>query len=140
MLVNLGATGANLLFDVIFYLTLPTHAKVIGLAVGYSLSYGIGTVVFTLMLRRRIRATRRTHVIRTYVRLTVAGVLAALAGEVVLRLIGEGSDSTPLHAFGTVCAITLVVTAVFVLLARRMRVTELGQLVELLPGRSRATA
>jgi putative peptidoglycan lipid II flippase len=140
MLVNLGATGANLLFDVIFYVTLPTHAKVIGLALGYSLSYAIGTVVFTLKLRRRIRATRRTHVIRTYVRLTVAGLIAAAAGELVLRVIGEGAESGPLRALGTVLAVTAVTLPVFIVLARRMRITELGQLVELLPGRSRAAA
>jgi putative peptidoglycan lipid II flippase len=140
MLVNLGATGANLLFDVIFYVTLPTHAKVIGLALGYSLSYAIGTVVFAIKLRRRIRVSRRTHVIRTYVRLTVAGAVAAAAGEVVLRLIGEAGASSPLHALGAVLAVTAVALPVFVMLARRMRVTELGLLVELLPGRSRAPA
>jgi putative peptidoglycan lipid II flippase len=140
MLINLVATAVNLAIDVALYLTLPTPDKVIGLAVGYSLSYVLGTVVFTLLLRRRIVATERTYVIRTHVRLVVAGLLAAIPAEIITHLIGSGTASKPLGALATVAAAASVGLLVFVLVARRLRVSELNELLALLPGRFQPAA
>lgn len=136
MLVNLGATALNLAIDLALYLTLPTRDKAVGLALGYSLSYVVGTLVFTLMLRRRMVAPRRTHVIRTYVRLALAGVIAAVPTALAVHLIGAGTPSTPLRAIATTVVAAAVGLIVFVLIARRLRIRELDQMLSTLPRRA----
>jgi putative peptidoglycan lipid II flippase len=136
MMVNLWATAVNLAIDVTLYLTLPNRDKAVGLALGYSLSYVFGTVVFSVMLRRRMAPTQRTHVIRTYVRLALAGLIAAVPADLVLRLIGSGRQATPLGAGLAVVVAAAVGLVVFVLVTRRLRVRELDQLLRTLPGRA----
>ena len=70
-LVNATITAVNVAADVLLYLVLPPRAKVVGLAVGFSLSYAVGTLVFAALLRRRIGRSRR-DVGRTHARLAVA--------------------------------------------------------------------
>jgi putative peptidoglycan lipid II flippase len=136
MLINLVATAVNVGIDVLLFFTLPTGDKVIGLALGYSLSYVFGTIIFTVMLRRRLVATEPTYVIRTHVRLILAGLLAAIPAELITRLIGSSTESKPLGALATIAAAATAGLVVFVLIARRLRVRELEELLTMLPGRS----
>jgi putative peptidoglycan lipid II flippase len=136
MLVNIAATAVNVGLDFLLYFTLPTRDKAIGLALGYSLSYYLGALIFTIMLRRRMVAAEPTHVIRTYVRLLFAGLIAAIPVELITRLIGSGTASKPLGALLTVVVAVLAGLVVFVLVARRMRIGELSALLRMLPGRS----
>ena len=136
MLVNVGATVVNLVLDVVLFVVLPTRDKVIGLALGYSLSYFVGALIFTLMLRRRMVARTPTHVIRTYVRLILAGLITAIPVVAITRLIGFDTESKPLGALVTIVVAGSAGLAVFVLIARRLRVRELEQLVGMLPGRA----
>ena len=135
MLINVAATAVNLIVDVILYITLPTRDKAFGLALGYSASYVLGAAIFTIMLRRRIVATEPTHVIRTHVRLILAGLVAAVPAELITRLIGSETESRPLGALADIVATAAVGIVVFILIARRLRVREVGELLELLPGR-----
>jgi len=135
MLVNLAATAINVLADVILYVSLPNRDKAFGLALGYSLSYVIGTAIFTVKLRRRMVAGERTHVIRTHVRLALAGIVAAIPAVAVDRLIGSQRESHPLGAIADLVAAGLAGLVVFVLVARRLRVREVDELLQLLPGR-----
>jgi putative peptidoglycan lipid II flippase len=136
MLVNVAATAVNLLLDVVLYVTLPTRDKAIGLALGYSLSYVVGALVFTLLLRRRMVAAEPTHVIRTHVRLLLAGLIAAIPVELITRLIGSGTAAKPVGALITVAVAGVPGLVVFVLIARRLRIQELDALWRMLPGRS----
>jgi putative peptidoglycan lipid II flippase len=133
MLVNLVITAINLALDVVLYVELPAADKVVGLAVGYSASYFVGTVVFAVKLRRRLGATRRTTVIRTHVRLVVAAVTAAIPAELlavaVRHAVGTGSGGS----LATIVVAAPVAVGGFLLIARRMRVEELGQLARMLP-------
>ncbi|HVW80049.1 MAG TPA: murein biosynthesis integral membrane protein MurJ [Mycobacteriales bacterium] len=132
-LVNLVITGINLLIDGILYVALPGSDKVVGLAVGYSASYFIGTVVFAVKLRRRLTATRRTHVIRTYVRLIVAAVVAAVPAELLALAIRHAAGSGTGGSLAALVVSAPVALFCFVMLARRMRVRELGQLAGMMP-------
>jgi putative peptidoglycan lipid II flippase len=136
MLVNLWATAANLVLDVGLYVLLPNRDRAVGLALGYSLSYVIGTAIFTVKLRRRFTATHPTHVIRTYVRLGVAGVVAAVPTLLLTRLISGHTTATPLNALITIVVASAVGLGVFVLIVRRMRVSELADVMRMLPGRA----
>jgi putative peptidoglycan lipid II flippase len=133
MLVNLWITGLNLAVDVLLYAVLPSQDKVVGLAAGYSISYAVGTVVFAAKLRRRFTATQPTHVIRTHVRLIVAALVAAVPTMLLITAVGHGVGPGPGGSLITIVAAAPVGIATFVLLARRMRIAELQQLVGLLP-------
>jgi putative peptidoglycan lipid II flippase len=138
MLVNIGVTAINLIADIILLVTLNGRAKIIGLGVGYSLSYVVGTVVFALLLRRRMTPNRATHVIRTHVRLLVAAVIAAVPTYLVSRVVTDQAGDGPT---GAVLALALASGAgliVFWLVIRRLRVREVDQLLRMLPGRSHA--
>ncbi len=135
MLVNLWITALNLAADVLLYAVLPSGDRVIGLAAGYSLSYAVGTVVFAIKLRRRLAATRRSFVIRTHVRLVVAALVAAVPTELLAVGIRRGLGTGTGGSLATIALAAPAGTVCFVMLARRMRIQELHQLVGLLPFR-----
>ncbi|HVV77605.1 MAG TPA: murein biosynthesis integral membrane protein MurJ [Mycobacteriales bacterium] len=139
MLVNLWITGLNLAADVLLYVVLPSGDRVVGLAAGYSISYAAGVIVFAVKLRRRLAATQRTFVIRTHVRLIVAALVAAVPTELLILVLRHATGTGTTGALATIAVAAPVGAGCFVLLARRMRIPELHQLVGLLPvGRFRA--
>jgi putative peptidoglycan lipid II flippase len=138
MIVNLWVTVINLAVDVALYFPLRGHNVAVGLAVGYSVSYFAGALIFMVRLRRRLVPTDRTNVIRTHVRLLVAAVLAAIPIELVTHLISQDRQDTPLGAFITIVIAGGAGLVVFVLVARRLRIGEIEQLRRMLPHRSRA--
>jgi putative peptidoglycan lipid II flippase len=140
MLINVLATAVNLAVDVALYLVLPTRDKVIGLAVGYSVSYAVGTLIFAVKLRRRFVATQRTYVIRTHIRLLVAGLVAAVPVELITHLIGGAHQARPLGALLTIIVAGVPGLAVFILVARRLRIREIDELVAMVPGRGSRVA
>jgi putative peptidoglycan lipid II flippase len=138
MVVNVWVTVINLLVDVALYIPLRAHNIAVGLAVGYSVSYAFGAMIFTVKLRRRLVATERTNVIRTHVRLLLAAIVAAVPAEIVTHLIGQHTQNTPVGAFVTILVASGVGLVTFFLVARRLRVGEIDQLRRMLPGRSRS--
>jgi putative peptidoglycan lipid II flippase len=133
MIVNLWITALNLAADVLLYAVLPPEHRVVGLAAGYSLSYAVGTVVFAAKLRGRFVARQRTYVIRTHVRLIVAACVAAVPIELVALAMRHAAGSGATGSLATVAVAAPAGVVTFVLLARRMRIRELEQLVGLLP-------
>jgi putative peptidoglycan lipid II flippase len=133
--VNFVITAINVILDVILYFALPTGDKVIGLSIGYSASYVVGTLVFAYRLRRRLGATRPTFVIRTYVRLLVAAVVAAVPTLVVASLVRRAAGTGALGSLATLVVTVPVTALAFVWLVRRMRVRELEQLMAMVPFR-----
>jgi putative peptidoglycan lipid II flippase len=134
MVVNVWVTVVNLVLDVILYVALDAKDIGVGLAVGYSVSYFVGAAIFTIKLRQRLVVTERTHVIRTHVRLLVAAVAAAVPVELVTHLIGHDTQNTTGGALLTIVVGAGMGLLVFVLVARRLRVSELDQLRRMLPG------
>lgn len=135
MLVNIVTTAINLAAAAALYLVLPARDKVIGLALGYSISYAIGAVIFAVMLRRRLVATTRTYVVRTHIRLILAAAVAAVPIEVVTHLISQSTQSKPPGALLTIVIAGAPGLLVFGIIARRLRIPEIDQMARLLPGR-----
>jgi murein biosynthesis integral membrane protein MurJ len=108
--------------------TLPPRWIVVGVGVGMSLGYGFGAVLSFLVLRRRIGGVEGRSIVRTYSRLVVACVLAAIPALVVTRglhhLLGH---SKPVGLL-SLAAGGLVMLAGYVLVCRRMRVAEVDEL------------
>lgn len=133
-LVNVLVTAVNVGADVAFYLLLPGRAKVVGLAVGFSLSYAVGTLIFARVLRRRLGPTEHA-VGRTHIRLAVAAVAAAVPTYAAARLLTTGLGLGREAALVAVVVGTAAGVGVFLGLASRMRIPELDHMLRLLRGR-----
>ncbi|WP_133412068.1 murein biosynthesis integral membrane protein MurJ [Vallicoccus soli] len=111
------------------YSVLPAEHKTVGVAAAYALAYVVGFVVSALTLRRRVGGLDGHRVLRTYVRLAVAALVAGLLAwavlEAVRALMPEGSYAGVVLGL----ALSLPLAAVtYVLAARRMRVREVTRL------------
>jgi putative peptidoglycan lipid II flippase len=127
-LVNVAIAVLNVVVDVILFVTLHGRDRVVGLAIGYSVSYIAGFILFTALLRRRLqRPERRTRLLQTYVRLSVAAVLGTAVAWVVATAAVHVLDDGPLGAGVGVFGGLLLGTPVYVAAAMRMRVAEMRQ-------------
>ncbi|MBV9293058.1 MAG: murein biosynthesis integral membrane protein MurJ [Frankiales bacterium] len=135
-LVNLPVTAVNIAADVALYLLLPARDKVVGLALGFSLSYAVGVAIFGVLLRRRLGPAERP-VLQTHVRLGVAALLAAGPTYLAARLLVAGLGRGPEAAFVAVVVACLAGAGTFLAVARRMRITELTALTALVRRRLR---
>ena len=135
-LVNIGVTAVNVAADVALYLLLPTRDRVVGLAVGFSLSYVVGTLVLGRLLRARLGAAPQP-VAQTHIRLGVAALVAAAPTYVTARLLTAGLGLGVESALAASIVAVLVGGGVFIAIARRMRISELDEVLRLVQRRAR---
>ncbi|MFC8275803.1 murein biosynthesis integral membrane protein MurJ [Streptomyces sp. NPDC057271] len=118
------------------YFVLPAQWAVVGMAASYGLAYAVGVGVAWRRLRNRLGGDLDgAHIMRTYARLCLASLPAAIvAGAVgfgLLKLLGEG-------ALGSLVALLVggaVLLGVFFVAAKRMRIAELNSMVGMVRGR-----
>ncbi|MFE5589317.1 murein biosynthesis integral membrane protein MurJ [Streptomyces sp. NPDC056549] len=128
--------AVNAAASAVCYVVLPAQWAVVGMAASYGLAYAVGVGIAWRRLRKRLGGDLDgTHVMRTYARLCMASVPAAIvAGAVgfgLLKLLGEG-------ALGSLVALVVggaVLLGVFFVAAKRMRIAELNTLVGMVRGR-----
>ncbi|MGY3843765.1 murein biosynthesis integral membrane protein MurJ [Streptomyces hydrogenans] len=128
--------AVNAAASALCYVLLPAQWAVVGMAASYGLAYAVGVGIAWRRLRNRLGGDLDgAHVMRTYARLCMASLPAAVvAGAVgfgLLKLLGEG-------ALGSLVALVVggaVLLGVFFVAARRMRITELNTLVGMVRGR-----
>ncbi|MFJ5828105.1 murein biosynthesis integral membrane protein MurJ [Streptomyces sp. NPDC093089] len=128
--------AVNAAASAICYVVLPAQWAVVGMAASYGLAYAVGVGIAWRRLRNRLGGDLDgTQVVRTYARLCMASVPAAIvAGAVgfgLLKLLGEG-------ALGSLVALIVggaVLLGVFFVAAKRMRIAELNTLVGMVRGR-----
>jgi putative peptidoglycan lipid II flippase len=137
-LVNLAITAVNVVADVALYLALPSRQKVVGLALGFSLSYVVGTLWFARLLRVRLGRANEHRVARTHVRLTVATCVAVVPAYVTARLLTAGLGLDPESSAVAVAAALAIGGGIFAAMARRMRIRELADLTAVVRNRLRA--
>ncbi|MFB7662710.1 murein biosynthesis integral membrane protein MurJ [Kitasatospora sp. NPDC056138] len=119
---------------VLCYLVLPAQLAVTGMALGYGASYAVGVAVALPKLKARIGGLDTARIAKTYVRLAIASVPAALVGLAFSLLLRGVLNGWP----GSV--LTLVVAAgaqltVFAAIARRMRIEELNAMIGMVRSR-----
>ncbi|MEU8487335.1 murein biosynthesis integral membrane protein MurJ [Streptomyces sp. NPDC048641] len=128
--------AVNAAASAIAYLLLPAQWAVVGMAASYGLAYAIGVGVAWQRLRKRLGGDLDgTQVIRTYARLCMASIPAAVAGGAVGFLITRALGS---GAAGSIAALVVggaVLLGVFYVAARRMRIEELNSMVGMVRGR-----
>ncbi|MFE0459918.1 murein biosynthesis integral membrane protein MurJ [Kitasatospora sp. NPDC058965] len=116
------------------YLLLPAQWAVTGMALGYGAAYAVGVAVAVPKLKRRIGGLDSGRIARTYTRLTIACLPAALAGllvELALTALLGGWLGSVL----TVLVAGAVQLTLFVVLARRMRIEELNGMIGMVRSR-----
>jgi len=128
-LVNIVITAINVLADVVLYLLLPARVKVVGLALGFVLSYIIGALWFARMLRDRLGPANEHRVARTHLRLALASLIAVVPAYAAARGLTAGLGLDPESSLVAVIVALIIGGAVFMTLARRMRIRELNDMV-----------
>jgi putative peptidoglycan lipid II flippase len=126
-LVNLVVTAINVVADLVLYVALPPRDKVVGLALGFVASYVVGVFWFARILRRRLGPANEHRVAQTHVRLTVAAVLGAVPAYAAARLLTAGLGLDPESSFVAVVVALAIGGAVFLGIARRLRIRELDE-------------
>ncbi|MGV9941726.1 murein biosynthesis integral membrane protein MurJ [Streptomyces sp. NPDC003401] len=118
------------------YFLLPARWAVVGMAASYGLAYAIGVGVAWNRLRKRLGGDLDgARVLRTYARLCIAAVPAALLSGAacygIAQTLGQGVPGS----FAALLAGGAVLLGVFFVAARRMRIEELNSLVGMVRGR-----
>ncbi|TXS36887.1 murein biosynthesis integral membrane protein MurJ [Streptomyces sp. OR43] len=128
-LVNAAASA-------VCYVVLPAHWAVVGMAASYGLAYAVGVGIAWRRLRNRLGGDLDgAHVLRTYARLCLAAIPAAVIAGVVgfglLHVLGDGASGSLL---ALLCG-GIVLLGVFVVAAKRMRIEEINGMVGMIRGR-----
>ncbi|MEU8027581.1 murein biosynthesis integral membrane protein MurJ [Streptomyces sp. NPDC049099] len=127
--VNAGASA-------LCYFLLPARWAVAGMAAAYGLAYAIGVGVAWRRLRKRLGGDLDgTRVLRTYARLCIASVPAALLSGAACYGIGHTLGQGVLGSLAALVAGGAVLFGIFFVAARRMRIEELNSLVGMVRGR-----
>ncbi|MET7307445.1 murein biosynthesis integral membrane protein MurJ [Streptomyces sp. NPDC005571] len=128
--------AVNAAASALCYVVLPAQWAVVGMAASYGLAYAVGVGIAWRRLRNRLGGDLDgAHVVRTYARLCLAAIPAAVIGGGVgfalLLSLGEG-------AFGSLVALILggaALLGVFFVAAKRMRIEEINGMVGMVRGR-----
>ncbi|GAA3908404.1 murein biosynthesis integral membrane protein MurJ [Streptomyces gulbargensis] len=128
--------AVNAAVSALCYVLLPAQWAVVGMAGAYGLAYAVGVGIAWRRLRNRLGGDLDgAHVLRTYARLCMASLPAAIVGGAVgfglLKLLGDGA----LGSLAALLAGGAVLLGVFFVAAKRMRIAELNTLVGMVRGR-----
>ncbi|MGV9265843.1 murein biosynthesis integral membrane protein MurJ [Kitasatospora sp. NPDC003701] len=121
-------------FSLACWAVLPSEWVVTGMAFGYGLAYAVGVTVAVPKLKKKIGGLDTKRIGKTYTRLITASVPAALVGVgvslAVQQVLGGwlGSVLTIVVAGG-------LQLAVFVLIAKKLRIEELNAMLGMVRGR-----
>ncbi|MFC8869631.1 murein biosynthesis integral membrane protein MurJ [Streptomyces sp. NPDC057148] len=118
------------------YLLLPSRWAVVGMAASYGLAYVTGVGVAWRRLRKRLGGDLDgARVLRTYARLCIASVPAALLSGAACYAISRALGQDVLGSFAALLAGGVLLFGVFFVAARRMRIEDVNSLVGMVRGR-----
>ncbi|BFP53812.1 murein biosynthesis integral membrane protein MurJ [Streptomyces sp. CMC78] len=128
--------AVNAAASALCYVVLPARWAVVGMAFSYGLAYAVGVGVAWRRLSKRLGGDLDgAHIVRTYARLCMAAVPAALVGGAVgfgiLEFVGTG-------ALGSLAALIcggVLLLGIFFVAAKKMRIEEVNGLVGMVRGR-----
>ncbi|MFJ8823837.1 murein biosynthesis integral membrane protein MurJ [Streptomyces sp. NPDC102467] len=128
--------AVNAAASALCYVILPARWAVVGMAFSYGLAYAIGVGVAWQRLRKRLGGDLDgANVVRTYARLCLAALPAAIIGGgigyALTEVLGHG-------VFGSIAALVVggaALLGAFYVAARKMRIEELNSMVGMVRGR-----
>ncbi|MGA4997714.1 murein biosynthesis integral membrane protein MurJ [Streptomyces arboris] len=128
--------AVNAAASALCYVVLPARWAVVGMAFSYGLAYAVGVGVAWRRLRTRLGGDLDgAHIVRTYARLCMAAVPAAVIGGgigfAILELLGTSALGS---LAALICGGTLLM-GVFFVAAKKMRIEEVNGLVGMVRGR-----
>ncbi|CAL9514897.1 lipid II flippase MurJ [Streptomyces griseomycini] len=128
--------AGNAIASAICFFVLPARWAVVGMAASYGVAYAIGVGVAWRRLRKRLGGDLDgARVLRTYARLCIASVPAALLSGAACYGISQALGQGVLGSFAAILGGGAVLLGVFFVAARRMRIEELNSLVGMVRGR-----
>lgn len=128
--------AVNAVASAVCFFVLPARWAVVGMAAAYGLAYATGVGVAWRRLRQRLGGDLDgARVLRTYARLCIASVPAALLSGAVCYGIGHSLGQGAGASFAALLAGGTVLLGVFFVAARRMRIVEVNSLVGMVRGR-----
>ena len=136
-LVNLGVNVTVVVVGVTLFAVLPAHLKVAGLVAGNSASFVAGLLLCSRVLSRRLGGLAGGSVVRTGARCLVASVVPGLLGAAVVAALGREVGDGPAGSLLSLLAGASVIGAGYLLLARRMRIAEITEILDPLMARLR---
>lgn len=126
----------NAVASALCYFLLPPRWAVIGMAASYGLAYVIGVGIAWRRLRKRLGGDLDgARVLRTYARLCIASVPAALLSGAACYAISRTLGQGVVGSCAALLAGALLLFGVFFIAARRMRIEEVNSLVGMVRGR-----
>lgn len=135
-LLQVWIAAMNIVFALVAYAVLPLKWRIVGMAGAYSLTYLVGLVLCTEVLRRRIGGVDGRRVMRTYARLCIAAAPSAVAAFAVAALVTRALGDGLVGSGIALVAGGLVLLGGYLGIARAMRMSELAALVGLVRGRA----
>lgn len=128
--------AVNASASAVCYFVLPARWAVAGMAAAYGLAYAIGVGVAWNRLRKRLGGDLDgSHVLRTYARLCIASVPAALIAGAACYGIAQTLGQGVLGSLAALLVGGALLLGIFFVAARRMRIEELNSLVGMVRGR-----
>lgn len=133
---TLVVAGVNGAASAVCYFVLPAAWAVTGMAASYGLAYAVGVGVAWGRLRNRLGGDLDgRRIARTYVRLCIAAVPAAVAGGAAAFAVIRGLGDSAFGSLAALIAGGLVLLGIFTVTAKRLRIEELNALVGMVRGR-----
>ena len=123
IVVTVVATAGNLAS-----LLLPLQWIAVGVGAGQALSNTAGMAVGLVLARRRLGSLPLGEIGRTYIRLGVASVVAAVAAYLAQLAVGQVLGGR-LYSLVALAAGGLAFAGIYIVVARRLRVREIDDLV-----------
>ncbi|MQL64534.1 murein biosynthesis integral membrane protein MurJ, partial [Streptomyces vinaceus] len=128
--------AANAIASGLCFLVLPARWAVVGMAASYGVAYALGVGVAWRRLRKRLGGDLDgARVLRTYARLCIASVPAALLSGAACYGISKVLGQGVLGSFAALLGGGAILLGVFYVAARRMRIEEVNSLVGMVRGR-----
>ncbi|MCI4142543.1 MULTISPECIES: murein biosynthesis integral membrane protein MurJ [Streptomyces] len=128
--------AGNAIASAICFVVLPARWAVVGMAASYGVAYALGVGVAWRRLRKRLGGDLDgARVLRTYARLCIASVPAALLSGAACYGISKVLGQEVLGSFAALIGGGAVLLGVFYVAARRMRIEEVNSLVGMVRGR-----
>jgi putative peptidoglycan lipid II flippase len=128
--LQVAIAALNVGLALLAYAALPLAQKMIGVAVAYAVTYVAGLGLSTTVLRRRTGGLDGRRVVRTYVRLLVAGLVAGGSAWTASYLVSRPMDPGAAASMTGLVVGGLVLLVAYVGVARALRVQELTDLLD----------